>query len=85
LNRPSKMKEPPIHFFKENISFPLQNKDEIIRWLTSILKKDGYQPLNINIIFCNDKFLRSINKKYLQHDYNTDIVTFDNSTIAKKN
>jgi rRNA maturation RNase YbeY len=78
------MKESAIHFFKENISFRFQKKDEIIRWLTSILKKDNHHALNINIIFCNDKYLRSINKKYLQHDYNTDILTFDNTTVAKK-
>jgi len=35
---------------------------------------------NINIIFCDDKYLLSINKKYLKHNYYTDIITFDYAT-----
>jgi len=30
----------------------------------------------VNIIFCNDEFIREHNKKYLGHDYETDIITF---------
>lgn len=31
---------------------------------------------NINIVFCNDEFIREYNNKYLGHDYETDIITF---------
>ena len=35
-------------------------------------------------IFCPDRFLRKMNKEYLEHDYNTDVITFDNSETKKK-
>ena len=31
----------------------------------------------INIIFCSDNYILDVNMKYLQHDYFTDIITFD--------
>jgi rRNA maturation RNase YbeY len=75
------MKETPIFFFKEEVSFRLLKHKEIVKWLTSVLKKDGCRPANINFIFCKDSYLRKLNKKHLNHDYNTDIITFDNSFL----
>ena len=42
-----------------------------------MLKKYSKTPENINYIFCSDDYLLSINKKYLKHNYYTDIITFD--------
>ena len=33
----------------------------------------------MNYIFCSDDYLLEVNKQYLDHDYYTDIITFDNS------
>jgi rRNA maturation RNase YbeY len=78
------MKEIPIYFFKEGIRFRLSKRKEIITWLENVLKKNNCSAANINFIFCTDAYLRKINKKYLHHDYNTDIVTFDNTTEKNK-
>jgi probable rRNA maturation factor len=43
-------------------------------------KKEGKTTGSINYIFCNDEFLLQINKQFLNHDYFTDIITFDLST-----
>ena len=34
-------------------------------------------PVCISIIFCSDNYILDVNQKYLQHDYFTDIITFD--------
>ena len=47
------------------------------RWISKAIKNEGFRKGNINIIFCSDAYLRKMNKRYLQHDYNTDIITFE--------
>lgn len=68
-----------INFFKEGVSFRLQKAELIRKWLRTAAKKEESVINNINFIFCTDNYLRNINKQYLQHDYNTDVITFDNS------
>ena len=40
---------------------------------------EGYELSQLNYVFCSDEYLLEINKQYLDHDYFTDIITFDNS------
>lgn len=37
----------------------------------------GFKTGNINYIFCSDEYLLEMNKKHLNHDFFTDIITFD--------
>ena len=66
-----------IDFFFEDIQpFSIQNdniKNHINNLIISELKKSG----DISVIFCSDKYLLEMNKQYLNHDYYTDIITFD--------
>lgn len=73
-----------INFFKESITFRLSNKEELRKWIVSIVKSKQKKIENLNFIFCSDPYLRKINKTYLEHDYFTDIVTFDNSSVKGK-
>jgi probable rRNA maturation factor len=66
-----------INFFKEDIRYRLLHREELISWITSTVRKEGFKTGAINIILCSDKYLRKMNKEFLQHDYNTDIITFD--------
>ena len=64
-----------IHFFYENTE---ENIDESLKkWVAEIIINEGKKPGEINYIFCDDEYLLKINRDYLQHDYYTDIITFD--------
>jgi probable rRNA maturation factor len=70
---------PEIHFFEEDISFKLTNEANIVNWLNTLIKIEGFRLEEINYIFCSDNYLHKINVDYLNHDTFTDIITFDNS------
>jgi probable rRNA maturation factor len=75
------LKEESIHFFTEDIPYQLKQRTEIRAWLKTIAKKEKYSILELNYIFCSDEYLLQINKDFLDHDYYTDIITFDNSEV----
>src|SRR5688572_14476752 len=68
-----------IHFFEEDISYPLKKKLLIKSWIKSAIEEEKYRTGELNFIFCSDDYLLQINKDYLNHDTYTDIVTFDTS------
>lgn len=68
-----------INFHTEEIDFKVLNPIKTKRWLKSVIESEGFELLEINYIFCNDKYLHKINVEYLEHDTLTDIITFDNS------
>ncbi|MGN6647248.1 MAG: rRNA maturation RNase YbeY [Cytophaga sp.] len=78
------MKEESIKFFTEDTSYQLRQRSEIRTWLKSIAKKEKYSILELNYIFCSDEYLLQMNRDFLDHDYYTDIITFDNSEIPGK-
>ena len=67
----------PIHFHYLVPRFFFPQRIEAKKLIIYILKKYSKTPENINYIFCSDDYLLSINKKYLNHNYYTDIITFD--------
>ncbi|MDR2651017.1 MAG: rRNA maturation RNase YbeY [Prevotellaceae bacterium] len=66
-----------IRFFTEDISFDLKNKRKIRHWITDAVESENRNVGDINFIFCSDNYLLEINQKYLNHDYLTDVITFD--------
>lgn len=65
-----------IEFFFENIE-PFTLPKNIGRWIIDIIVSEDKKAGPITYIFCDDDYLLSINKQYLEHDYFTDIITFD--------
>ena len=68
-----------ITFFTQDLKFTLKNKTHVRTWLTTVAKKEGAEIAELNYIFCSDNYLLALNKKHLNHDTLTDIITFDNS------
>lgn len=50
------------------------------KWLAAAIAEEGYTLGDIVIAFCSDSYIEQANRQFLQHDYATDIITFDNST-----
>lgn len=56
---------------------PKIQKRKISQWIKLVAKKHNYNVGDISYIFCSDEVILRVNKEYLQHDYYTDIITFD--------
>ncbi len=66
-----------IDFLFEEIK-PLKIQKKILKkYIQSLIKAEGNKSGDITVVFCSDDYLLEINKKYLNHDYFTDIITFD--------
>ena len=68
-----------IRFFSDGISFQPEGKRKIANWLKQVIVGEGKKVGSLSYIFVSDEIILEINKKFLQHDYYTDIITFDNS------
>lgn len=73
-----------IRFFTEDVAYTLPQKQLTRQWLSQEAKREGYAVGDLNYIFCSDEYLLQVNRDYLQHDYYTDIITFDQSQAGGK-
>ncbi|WP_143883030.1 rRNA maturation RNase YbeY [Chryseobacterium binzhouense] len=64
-----------IQYFYENITKTVDQNYKI--WLQEIIISEQKKIGVINYIFCDDEYILKVNQDYLQHDYYTDIITFD--------
>lgn len=69
-----------ISFFTEDVDYTLKDKLKIKRWIQQTVASESKKTGDINIIFCSDEYLLEVNKQYLNHDYYTDIITFNYNT-----
>ncbi|RYU96092.1 rRNA maturation RNase YbeY [Emticicia agri] len=72
-----------ISFHSEDIAIKIQQKLKLKNWLKNVIAHEGFSLGEVNYIFCSDDYLLKINIEYLDHDYLTDIITFDNSEEEK--
>ena len=68
-----------INFFIET-NFNLKSKKHIKKLIDFILIKENIKIKYINVIFCDDNFLLKINNKFLDHDFYTDVISFNYSS-----
>lgn len=68
-----------ITFDSENIEFPKLKKGETSTWIKNIANSFSKKLGDVAYLFCNDNKILDINRQYLNHDFYTDIITFDYS------
>lgn len=66
-----------IYYNSEDTKLPKIEKRKITQWIKSVAEKHLYKVGDISYIFCSDEVILRVNREYLQHDYFTDIITFD--------
>ena len=63
--------------FSFQTNYTLKSRTKIKQWIKQVIEAKGKKTGNITYIFCDDEYLLEVNKQYLQHDYYTDVITFD--------
>ena len=66
-----------ISFNLVDVSFIIKNKTVHREWLKRSSKKEKKTIGELSFNFCSDTYLLNMNKEFLNHDYYTDIITFD--------
>lgn len=65
--------------FNYELEFQLENEEQYSSWISNVISSENKKEGDINYIFCDDEYILEINKQYLDHDYYTDIISFDYS------
>jgi len=66
-----------LAMFAEDLEMPELDHDKVEDVLTFLVCNENYEIGDVNVIFCSDSYLLNMNKSFLNHDYFTDIITFD--------
>lgn len=66
-----------IGFYAEDMEFPAIRQEAVSAWIKAVAESYGKKVGKISYIFCSDEKILEVNQQYLQHDYYTDIITFD--------
>lgn len=66
-----------IGFYNEDVPFNLKGKTLLRQWIRRVVESYGFKTGNLSYVFCSDEKILEVNRQFLQHDYYTDIITFD--------
>ena len=72
-----------VRFFFQNTSFRFSERTRLKLFIADVFNVCGKKLECLNYIFCTDDYLFKINRKYLKHNFYTDIISFDLSENSK--
>ncbi|MBR1934491.1 MAG: rRNA maturation RNase YbeY [Muribaculaceae bacterium] len=72
-----------VNFITHDVEMPAISASRIERWLDDVARSHGKSAGRLTYIFCDDDYILSTNRQFLNHDYYTDIITFDYSTARR--
>ncbi len=67
----------PVSFHTQSISFKIKQSRLLKQWVKAVVEQQGKHLGEVSYVFCSDEYLLEMNREHLQHDYYTDIITFD--------
>ncbi|MFR9648894.1 MAG: rRNA maturation RNase YbeY [Rikenellaceae bacterium] len=70
-----------IRYYIDCEGFHFNQRRLISAWLKAVALSLGYRVGDVNVIFTSSEKLLEVNRQFLQHDYLTDIITFDESDL----
>ena len=66
-----------ISYNTDGVKMPKIRRRDTSTWIKAVVDSYGKKVGSIAYIFCDDEKILEVNRQYLQHDYYTDIITFD--------
>jgi rRNA maturation RNase YbeY len=66
-----------ISYQTDGVKMPQIKRRDNSAWVKAVAASYGKKVGEIAYIFCSDERILEVNREYLQHDYYTDIITFD--------
>ncbi len=66
-----------ITYSAENVKMPKIRKRDTTAWIKEVAASYGMKIGEVGYLFCDDEKILEVNREYLNHDYYTDIITFD--------
>ena len=70
---------PAFQWLASGVELPNLDYQQLEQWIARVANAHDRAVLSLNYIFCDDDEILRVNREFLQHDYFTDIITFDNS------
>ncbi len=68
-----------VRFYNDGVDFRLPAKGRVAEWIVRAAAGEGYEVGAVNFIFCSPRRHIEINRRFLGHDWPTDVITFDYS------
>ncbi len=66
-----------INYNTESLDLPSLINSSVSNWIIAVASKHNFEVGELNYLFCSDNYILEANRQYLNHDYFTDIITFD--------
>jgi len=73
-----------VHFYSDGVRPNLKNRGELKIFINKLIENESRTLNTLSYIFCNDKSMLDINRKYLGHNFYTDVITFDLSNSPRE-